>query len=182
MPSTARATARSTERSAGRPAPSSDDLTDAVLSASRALIGVAARSLTAAGEDVTLVQYRTLVLLGYSGPQRITDLASELLVTSSTVTRLVNRLARKEMVLRYRSPQDRRATCVEITARGRDVVLAVMNRRREEMSRIVRRVPVRDRRQIVTALEALSVAAGEAPEQSWTLGWGKDPKAALQRA
>ena len=154
-------------------APSSSTLTDAVLAASRVLIAVAARSLGAAGEDVTLVQYRALVVLGYNGPQRITDLAGELAVNSSTATRLVGRLARKNLVRRAPSTVDRRATVVEITPEGRQVIEAVMAKRRAEMSRILRRVPVEDRRAIVTSLDALARAAGEAPEQNWTLGWGE---------
>ena len=38
--------------------------------ASRALVGVAARSLAGVGEEVTLPQYRMLVLLCSRGPQR----------------------------------------------------------------------------------------------------------------
>lgn len=156
-------------------APTSRDLTDAVLAASRVLIAVAVRSLAAAGEDVTLVQYRALVVLGYNGPQRIIDLAGELAVTSSTATRLVARLTRKNLVRRSPSALDRRATVVEITTDGRHVVEAVMARRRAEMSKILRRVPAEDRRAILSSLDALTRAAGEAPEQSWTLGWG-EPK------
>jgi DNA-binding MarR family transcriptional regulator len=153
-------------------APTPGDLTDAVLAASRVLIAVAARSLAAAGEDVTLVQYRALVVLGYNGPQRIIDLAGELAVNSSTATRLVARLTRKNLVGRSPSPLDRRATVVEITPEGRQVVEAVMAQRRSEMSKILRRVPARDRRAIVTALDTLTRAAGEAPEQSWTRSAG----------
>lgn len=147
------------------------DLTDALLAASRVLIGVAARSLVAAGEDVTLAQYRALVVLGYTGPKRIIDLANELGVQSSTATRLVARLTRKTLVRRLSAVEDRRTTVVEITAQGRQVVEAVMQQRRAEMAKIARRVPAGDRRAIVSALDALSHAAGEAPERSWTLGW-----------
>ena len=37
-----------------------DELVDTVLAASRALVAVAARSLAAAGDEVTLPQYRAL--------------------------------------------------------------------------------------------------------------------------
>ena len=46
-----------------------DELVDTVLAASRALVAVAARSLAAAGDDVTLPQYRALVVLAARGPQ-----------------------------------------------------------------------------------------------------------------
>ena len=53
-----------------------DDLVDAVLGASRALVAVAARSLADLAEDVTLAQYRALVELAARGPQRPADLAA----------------------------------------------------------------------------------------------------------
>lgn len=40
-----------------------DSMVDAVLSASRVLVAIAARSLADAGEEVTLTQYRSLVVL-----------------------------------------------------------------------------------------------------------------------
>ena len=43
--------------------PADDSLTDALLTASRALVAVAARSLAAVDDDVTLPQYRALVVL-----------------------------------------------------------------------------------------------------------------------
>ena len=46
-----------------------DALVDAVLGASRVLVAVAARSLADAGEDVTLTQYRSLIVLASRGPQ-----------------------------------------------------------------------------------------------------------------
>ena len=43
----------------------SDAVIDAVLLASRALVAVAARSLSDVAEEVTLAQYRTLVVLAF---------------------------------------------------------------------------------------------------------------------
>jgi hypothetical protein len=57
---------------------------DAVLTASRTLVAVATRSLGAAAEDITIAQYRALVVLASRGPQRLVDLAGALDVTPST--------------------------------------------------------------------------------------------------
>lgn len=151
--------------------PTQDVLTDAVLLASRVLLAIAVRSLAAAGEDVTLVQYRALVVLNYGGEHRIADLAAELGVNSSTVTRLTDRMARKGYINRVTDPQDRRATRVGITLAGRKIVAAVRARRKAEVSKILRKMPVGARRAVVESLEAFTVAAGEQPEQAWTLGW-----------
>jgi len=46
-----------------------ETVVDAVLSASRVLVAVAARSLSGVAEDVTLTQYRSLVVLASRGPR-----------------------------------------------------------------------------------------------------------------
>src|SRR5437773_1804921 len=95
---------------------------DAVLSASRALIAVATRSLGAAAEETTIAQYRALVVLASRGPQRIVDLAAALDVAPSTAGRMCDRLARKGLIRRHRARADRRAVLVSVTAAGRLVV------------------------------------------------------------
>lgn len=152
-------------------APTHDEVIDAVLAASRALVAIALKSLAAARVDVTLPQYRALVLLAYSGDRRTVDLANDLEVNSSTATRLIDRLVRRKLVKREVHPEDRRATRVQITAAGRAVVEAVMQHRRIEVQRILRKVPADSRRAIVESLDVLRRAAGEAPEQTWSLGW-----------
>jgi DNA-binding MarR family transcriptional regulator len=159
--------------SSAAPAPPPlDAVTDAVLGASRVLVAIAVRSLAAAGEDVTLTQYRALVVLAYAGGHRVTDLATELDVTSSTATRLAERLVRRGLVRRRPHPIDRRATQIEITEAGRNVVATVMARRRREIAAILRRLPRDQQHALVESFEAMRDAADEAPEQNWTLGWG----------
>src|SRR5947209_15436601 len=72
-----------------------EQLVDAVLGASRALVAVAARSLGDLAEDVTLAQYRVLVELAARGPQRVAELAGVLGVERSTATRMCDRLVRQ---------------------------------------------------------------------------------------
>ena len=97
----------------------SDELVDTVLAASRALVAVAARSLAAAGDDVTLPQYRALVVLAVQGPRGTAELAAALAVNPSTATRMCDRLVRKGLVRRHRQAGDRRAVRIALTAAGR---------------------------------------------------------------
>ncbi len=102
-----------------------DELVDTVLAASRALVAVAARSLAAAGDEVTLPQYRALVVLAARGPQGTAELAAALAVNPSTATRMCDRLVRKGLIRRHRQPGDRRAVRIALTAPGRDLVAEV---------------------------------------------------------
>ena len=153
---------------------SSDELIDAVLGSSRALVAVAARSLLTVAEDVTLAQYRVLLELAARGPVRLADLASVLGVDRSTATRMSDRLARKGLVYRRRLGEDRRCVRVSLTAAGRELVAEVGRSRRAEIRAIVRRMPAPDRGATLTALRAFADAAGEVPEQDWSLGWNLD--------
>lgn len=150
-----------------------DDLIDAVLGASRALVAVAARSLADLAEDVTLAQYRALVELAARGPQRPADLASALGVDPSTATRMCDRLVRKQLVQRRRISADRRGVRISLTGAGRALVQEVTRRRRVEIAQILRRMPRADRASALRALRVFADAAGEVPEQDWSLGWGK---------
>ncbi len=146
-------------------------LVDAFIDASRALVAVAARSLADLGEDVTLPQYRALVVVRTRGPQRAADLAGLLDVTPSTASRMIERLVRKHLVNRVRAKDDRRTVRVHLTAAGHQVVSQVTDRRRAEIERILEHMPTRGRKALTVALRAFADAAGEAPEQDWALGW-----------
>lgn len=152
---------------------SQDEIVDSVLSASRALVAVAARSLAAAEEEVTLPQYRVLVLLASRGSLRAVDLADALYVTRSTVTRMSDRLDRKGLITRTRPANDRRTVIATITPAGRALVDAVTRRRKREIRSILRKMEPDLRAALVPTFRAFADAAGEAPEQSWSLGWGE---------
>ena len=149
----------------------SDPVVDAVLTASRVLVAVAARSLSEVAEAVTLTQYRSLVVLASRGPQSVAALADELAVTPSTASRLCERLVRRGLVSRRADRSDRRAVRITLTADGRGLVDAVTERRRIEIARLLDAVPVGARQSLVEALSLLAHAAGEVPEQEWSSGW-----------
>jgi DNA-binding MarR family transcriptional regulator len=147
------------------------NVTDAVLLASRALVGVAARSLTDVEDEVTLPQYRALVVLSSGGDQSPGDLAEALAIHPSTATRLCTRLERKKLITRRQVEGNRREQVVALTPAGRQIVNAVTKRRRREIARIVSRIPEREQRVLVRALAIFADAAGEIPEPAWSFGW-----------
>ncbi len=158
----------------GVPIPVLDDgrgaeLVDAVMTASRVLVAIAARSLAAAG-DVTLPQYRALVVLASGGPQRAVDLAGVLGVNPSSATRLVDRLVRSGLVRRTRERADRRALRVALSPAGRSLVAEVTRRRRAEFAQLLAALPADQHEQVVAALRAIADAAGEASEHDLAVG------------
>ena len=145
-------------------------VTDAVLRASRALVGVAARSLSDVEDEVTLPQYRALVVLANS-ERCLGELAEALDVHPSSATRLCTRLESKRLITRRPAKESRRELVVNLTPQGRRIVDAVTRRRRREIIRIIARIPEREQRVLVHALGVFAEAAGEMPEPSWSFGW-----------
>jgi DNA-binding MarR family transcriptional regulator len=148
-----------------------DPLVDAVLTASRVLVAVAARSLADAGEHVTLPQYRALVVLASRGPQGVAELAEAVAVTPPTASRMCDRLVRKGLVKRRTARTDRRQVRIGLTPAGREIIDDVTKRRRAEIADLVANVPHEARVSVVEALQQLCETAGEVPEQDWSLGW-----------
>lgn len=154
-----------------------EELADAILLVSRAMLGVAVRSLSAAEVEITLPQYRTLVVLVYGGTLRLADLAENLGVSPSTATRMCDRLVRKGLITRARGGLDRREVNLDVTEEGRRLVDMVMERRRHEVRAMASSIPAASRHQLVSCLQLLAEAAGEVPQMHWVPGWREDPTA-----
>jgi DNA-binding MarR family transcriptional regulator len=136
---------------------------EALLDASRALVAVAARSL-ADVEEVTLPQWRALVVLAQPAPVTVGDVAEALAIHPSTATRLCDRLERKRLLRRqWGISADRRETTVTLTSRGRRLVSRVMARRRQDLAAIAAAMTADDREQALRALRAFAVAADALP-------------------
>jgi DNA-binding MarR family transcriptional regulator len=147
------------------------DVVDAVLQASRALVAVAARSLAHVEGNVTIPQYRAMVVLASRGPQSAGALADSLGIHLSTLTRLCDRLVAKGLITREEEPGNRRRVTLSLTPRGKRLVGSVTATRRDEIAAILRRVPPVRRGELVVALRAFGEAAGEPADSSWAPEW-----------
>ena len=150
---------------------SPDSVVDAVLSASRVLVAVAARSLSDIAEEVTLTQYRTLVVLASRGAQNLVGLAEAVAVTPATATRMCDRLVKKKLIVRQSEQDDRRQVRLALTKRGLKLVSDVTDRRRREIETILSAIDPEEQTVLVQALSQFAAAAGEVPEQDWSTGW-----------
>ena len=152
---------------------------EAVLAASRILVGVAARSLAPVEDSVTLTQFRALVIIASRGPLHLAALADAMGVHPSNATRTCDRLVATGLTDRRDNPADRRHLLLTLTPTGRDLVDAVMGRRRAEIEQILQQMPPRDRAQLATVLTQFAAAGGE-PEHAdlWSVGWTTESPAA----
>lgn len=151
-----------------------DDLVTALLTASRALVGVSARSLATVEDTVTIAQFRSLVVLSGQGPSTLAHLAGELGVTASTAQRQVDRLVGQGLVTRRENPADRREVVIAITTAGRRIVSTTTRRRRQAIAAIVANMSALDSDALIEALNAFATAAREPSadkDGAARLGW-----------
>ncbi|HET8784703.1 MAG TPA: MarR family transcriptional regulator, partial [Candidatus Limnocylindrales bacterium] len=82
-------------------------------------IGVTARAIeqTAEAKDLTLLQWRVLVIAGQPAGVRIGELASHLGVSVPSASRLVRRVEARDLVTAARDDDDRRVTTVALSTR-----------------------------------------------------------------
>ncbi|GAA1040608.1 MULTISPECIES: MarR family winged helix-turn-helix transcriptional regulator [Streptomyces] len=154
-----------------------DAVTRAVLTASRLLVAVSARSLAAVEERVTLAQFRMLVVLATRGTTKLVELAELLQVAPSTAMRMVDRLIAAGLADRQPNPDNRRETLLRPTEEGRRIVADVTAGRRAEIAAIVERLRPTERLALIEALNAFNEAGGEPPApgaddpEPHPLGW-----------
>ncbi|MGW5661630.1 MarR family winged helix-turn-helix transcriptional regulator [Streptomyces sp. NPDC003758] len=149
--------------SSGRAVDDVDAVTRAVMTASRLLMGISARSLAQVEEPVTLPQFRMLVVLSTRGTTKLVTLADLLQVAPSTAMRMVDRLIAAGLADRQTNPDDRRETLLRLTEDGRRTVEDVTARRRSEIAAIVERLAPERRAALIEALAAFNEAGGEPP-------------------
>ena len=135
--------------------------TEAILTASRALLGVVARLVSPALEFVTLPHFRVLVMLTSAGPLRMGSLAERMGANSSTFSRSIDRMVVGGWVERGPSPDSRREVLIRETESGRALADEVTARRRHAISEILLKMTLEDQQSVVSALETFAAAASE---------------------
>lgn len=147
------------------PRPDSDhshlDVAETFIAASRALVGIAVRSIGAAPVEITLPQQRAMVVLSADGAQSIGRLAEKMGVGQSNASRLCDRLERHGLVARERSSTDGRAVDVHLTSTGAELLADVHDFRRREVQRVLAGMAEGEVEAAVRGLDAFSRAAGQ---------------------
>jgi DNA-binding MarR family transcriptional regulator len=142
--------------------PGVEDAALATLVASRSLFGFVAQSLAPALDELTMPQFRVLVVLDGAGPLRMSDLAERIGVHPSTLSRTVDRLVAGGWIERASAEESRREVHVRLSDRGRALVNDVTDRRRLQIARVLTSMPGADRAAVRRGMELFAAAAGEA--------------------
>jgi DNA-binding MarR family transcriptional regulator len=140
--------------------PSAEQI-DAVLRASRALVGMAAASIAQVDDLVTVPQLRVLVMVDTRGPLNLAAVAAGLEVNPSNASRTCDRLIKSGLLDRRDSAEDRRNVTLTLTDAGKKLVDKVTRHRRTTIARVLREMAAKDRELLARALDRFATRAGE---------------------
>ena len=134
-------------------AQSPSTLTEAFWSVARRLRTSAAESL--ARWDIAPSHARALMVLGRHQPRRPGDLAEHLHIAARSATEVVDALQERGLVRREPDPSDRRATLVELTEHGTQLLHQLQAARENEADAYFSRLSERDRDDLARILRHL---------------------------
>ena len=144
----------------------SNDQVDAVMRASRALVGITAASIADVDDRVTVPQLRVMMMIATRGAMNLVAVAAGLEVSAPNASRICDRLLKAGMLDRTEDPHDRRHVTLTLTSAGEALVEQVVRHRRTAVRRILRSMSSRERDDVETVMNAFADAAGE-PLAEW---------------
>ena len=110
---------------------------------------------TLAPWDITPAHLRALRTLRRHGTMRLSELSDHLQIAPRSTTEVVDALEARNLVRRRADPGDRRATLVEVTEHGTDVLAAIRDTRGTEAGRVFGRLSPPDRAELARILTQL---------------------------
>lgn len=110
---------------------------------------------------VSVSQCYTLEAIGERGQMKMGELAGQLHLTVSTMTRIVDQLVAKDFVNRWFDPKDRRVCCVELTPSGRQLLDKIRDELLATEKDILKRIKPETREALLSALRELSGAVDQ---------------------
>jgi MarR family transcriptional regulator, organic hydroperoxide resistance regulator len=109
-----------------------------------------------ARSGLTGPQVRTIEVLYDSGPLSVKDLSAKLHLSHSTVSGIVDRLARRQLVRREPHPEDRRVSRVAVTREVMRYARSAPQRLLSPLADALRDVRPAERKQIIETLKRLA--------------------------
>jgi DNA-binding MarR family transcriptional regulator len=127
----------------------------------RVMVGLTMRSVEVLGGEVSVTQFRLLLVLSGLGRVPSSRLAAELGISASSVTRLGDRLVAAGLVARGADPRSRSVVTVEATEAGVELVARVVARRRELLAALLGRMTPAERAEVARVARRFADLAGD---------------------
>jgi len=113
---------------------------------------------------LTPPQFGIIEALYHLGPLSLGELAEKLLVTGGNVTYVMDRLEEQDLVVRQRSPEDRRIVQARLTPKGRALISDVFPGHASFIGELAEHLEPREREELRRLLKKLGRALQDRPK------------------
>ncbi|GKV56982.1 MarR family transcriptional regulator [Sporosarcina sp. NCCP-2222] len=124
-----------------------------ILRASQAILDGIRKDVATYGLNPT--EFSVLELLYHKGDQPIQMIGKNVLISSSSITYVVDKLEQKNYVLRKDCPEDRRVTYAALTDAGRSFMDDIFPKHQETIRKLFEDVEASDLQEIITYLKQI---------------------------
>lgn len=81
--------------------------------------------------SMTIPQFTALQILINNGDMTIGELSQKMFLTNSTITDLIDRMEKSELVVRKKDEKDKRVVRIEVLPKGNEILKKVLEKRQE---------------------------------------------------
>jgi DNA-binding MarR family transcriptional regulator len=127
----------------------------------RAMVGLTMRSVDVLGGEVSLPQFRLLLVLSGMGRVGSSRLAVEMGIGASSVTRLADKLEAAGLLTRGTDPRSRSVVTLEATSAGVQLVGRVVARRQELLAEVLSQMTSGERAEVVRVARRFADLVGD---------------------
>lgn len=110
---------------------------------------------TPCGQPVTVAEAYTLTELAREEQLSQNELVQQLNLAKSSVSRLVNKLVKREWIARKRSPDDGRVWLLSLTKAGQQTADNLSQARQAKFAQVLQHIPEKEQENVLAALEVL---------------------------
>ncbi|MFH5836888.1 MarR family winged helix-turn-helix transcriptional regulator [Proteiniclasticum sp. C24MP] len=104
-------------------------------------------------------EFAVLELLYNKGEQTVQKIGEKVLIASSSITYVVDKLEKKNLILRTPNPEDRRITQVSITEKGKALMDDIFPGHAKAVQRILEGLTMEEKEEMISQLKKLGIYA-----------------------
>lgn len=101
---------------------------------------------------LNISEFGVLEMLYHKGDQPVQKVAEKILVTSGTITYVINKLEKKELVVRRKCEKDKRIFYVSLTEKGREFISDIFQKHKEFLDNLFSELNEDTKRELVDNL------------------------------
>lgn len=101
---------------------------------------------------LNISEFGVLEMLYHKGDQPVQKVAEKILVTSGTITYVINKLEKKELVVRRKCDKDKRVYYVSLTEKGNDFIANIFPKHRDFIDNLFKDLNEENKTQLLESL------------------------------